>query len=176
MRPLVASDAPAAKAAYYVAVMGDDISIRKHAKKQARVFDEATAFVATLNATIIGGVALSDDGEVRCLTVVESAALMGFPLDWSYLSARAPVCVPSATPCRRHLPCKAVMSCAVAAARSLLETSPPAQEPAPPEPPAPQEPAPPKHERRASKELAGLRSKLRRLAKRVDGLEGRGAC
>ena len=77
VRPLVASDAPAAKAAYYVAVMGDDISIRKHAKKQARVFDEATAFVATLNATIIGGVALSDDGEVRCLTVVASARRHG---------------------------------------------------------------------------------------------------
>lgn len=77
VRPLAASDAPAAKAAY-VAAMGDDISIRKHAKKQARVFDEARiSFVATLNATIIGGVALADDGEVRCLAVVASARRHG---------------------------------------------------------------------------------------------------
>ena len=69
------------------------------------------------------------------------------------------------------------MTCAVAAAQSLLiETSPHAQEPAPqapPAPPAPQEPAPPEHERFASNELAVLRRKLRRLTKRVDVLEGR---
>ena len=54
------------------------------------------------------------------------------------------------------------------AARSLLlETSPPA-------PPAPQEPVPPgEPERGASNELAGLRRKFRRLARRVDVLEGR---
>ena len=67
---------------------------------------------------------------------------------------------------------KALMACAVTAAQSLLETLPPAQELAPPAPPAQQEPVLPKHERRANKELAGLRRKLRRLTKRVNLLEG----
>ena len=112
---------------------------------------------------------------VRCLTVAESAALMGFPPDWKLpLGSRAGLrAVGNAVPPPLA---KAVMSCAVTAARSLLETSPPAPPPAPPEPPAPQEPAPPKHERRASKELAGLRRKIRRLVERVDVLEGRGGC
>ena len=97
---------------------------------------------------------------VRCLTVVESAALMGFPPDWKLpLGSRAGLrAVGNAVPPPLA---KAVMSCAVAAAQSAPATSPPAP------------PAPPKHERCASNELAGLRRKLRRLAKRVDVLEGR---
>ena len=102
---------------------------------------------------------------VRCLTVAESAALMGFPPEWKLpLGSRAGLrAVGNAVPPPLA---KAVMTCAVTAARTLLETSPPVPPPTP-------EPAPPKHERRASKELLGLRRKLRRLAKRVDGLEGR---
>jgi hypothetical protein len=103
---------------------------------------------------------------VRCLTVAESAALMGFPPNWKLpLGSRAGLrAVGNAVtpPLAR-----AVMVCAVAAARSA---PPPAQEPAPPEP-AP--PVPPEHERRASNKLAGLRRKLRRLTKRMDVLEGR---
>jgi hypothetical protein len=103
---------------------------------------------------------------VRCLNVAESAALMGFPPDWKLpLGSRAGLrAVGNAVPPPLA---RAVMSCAVAAARSA---PPPAQEPAPPEP-AP--PVPLEHERRASNELAGLRRKLRRLTKRVDVLEGR---
>jgi site-specific DNA-cytosine methylase len=103
---------------------------------------------------------------VRCLTVAESAALRGFPPDWKLpLGSRAGLrAVGNAVPPPLA---RAVMSCAVAAARSA---PPPAQEPAPPEP-AP--PVPLEHERRASNELAGLRRKLRRLTKRVDVLEGR---
>ena len=102
---------------------------------------------------------------VRCLTVVESAALMGFPPDWKLpLGSRTGLrAVGNAVPPPLA---RAVMSCAVAAARSA---PPPAQEPAPPEP-APVAAAP---ERHASNELAGLRRKLRRLTKRVDVLEGR---
>jgi len=105
---------------------------------------------------------------VRCLTVVESAAVMGFPTDWKLpLGSRAGLrAVGNAVPPPLA---RAVMICAVTAARSLLETLPPAQEPAPPEP-APVAAAP---ERRASNELAGLGRKLRRLTKRVDVLEGR---
>ena len=106
---------------------------------------------------------------VRCLYVAESAALMGFPPDWKLpLGSRAGLrAVGNAVPPPLA---KAVMACAVTAARSLLETSPPA----PPALPA-QEPAPPalrEHERCASKELAGLRRKLCQLTKRVDLLEG----
>ena len=105
---------------------------------------------------------------VRCLTVVESAAVMGFPTDWKLpLGSRAGLrAVGNAVPPPLA---RAVMICAVTAARSLLETLPPAQEPTPPEP-APVAAAP---ERRASNELAGLGRKLRRLTKRVDVLEGR---
>ena len=97
---------------------------------------------------------------VRCLTVAESAALMGFPPDWKLpLGSRAGLrAVGNAVPPPLA---KAVMSCAVSAAQSPPATSPPAP------------PTPPKHERCASNELAGLRRKLRRLAKRVDVLEGR---
>ena len=103
---------------------------------------------------------------VRCLNVAESAALMGFPPNWKLpLGSRAGLrAVGNAVPPPLA---RAVMSCAVAAARSA---PPPAQEPAPPEP-AP--PVPPEHERRASNKLAGLRRKLRRLTKRMDVLEGR---
>jgi len=97
---------------------------------------------------------------VRCLTVAESAALMGFPPDWKLpLGSRAGLrAVGNAVPPPLA---KAVTTCAVTAARSAPATSAPA-------PPAPaQEPAPPEHE------LAGLRRKLRRLARRVDVLEGR---
>ena len=99
---------------------------------------------------------------VRCLTVAESAALMGFPPEWKLpLGSRAGLrAVGNAVPPPLA---KAVMTCAVTAARS-----------APPAPPAPQEPVPPgEPERGASNELAGLRRKLRRLARRVDVLEGR---
>ena len=99
---------------------------------------------------------------VRCLTVAESAALMGFPPDWKLpLGSRAGLrAAGNAVPPPLA---KAVTTCAVAAARSA---PPLAREPAPPEP------APPERERPASDELAGLRRKLRRLAKRVDVLEG----
>ena len=113
---------------------------------------------------------------VRCLTVAESAALMGFPPDWKLpLGSRAGLrAVGNAVPPPLA---KAVMTCAVTEAQSLLiETPPHAQEPAPqalPAPPTPQEPAPPEHERFARNELAVLRRKLRRLTKRVDVLEGR---
>ena len=113
---------------------------------------------------------------VRCLTVAESAALMGFPTDWKLpLGSRAGLrAVGNAVPPPLA---KAVMTCAVTEAQSLLiETPPHAQEPAPqalPAPPTPQEPAPPEHERFARNELAVLRRKLRRLTKRVDVLEGR---
>ena len=104
---------------------------------------------------------------VRCLTVVESAALMGFPSDWALPSgSRAGLrAVGNAVPPQLA---KAVMACAAKAAA--------AAPPAPSAPPTPQEPAtpaPPEHEWCASNELAGLRRKLRRLAKRVDVLEGR---
>ena len=107
---------------------------------------------------------------VRCLTVAESAALMGFPPAWKLpLGSRAGLrAAGNAVPPPLA---RAVMACAVTSARSLLETSPPApQEPVPQEH-AP-EPAAPEQERRASNELVGLRRKLRRLAKRVDALEG----
>ena len=125
------------------------------------------AFAVTASHPLIWCTRAGDT--VRCLTVVESAALMGFPPDdWKLpLGSRAGLrAVGNAVPPPLA---RAVMICAVTAARSLLETLPPAQEPAPPEP-APVAAAP---ERRASNELAGLRRKLRRLTKRVDVLEGR---
>ena len=92
---------------------------------------------------------------VRCLTVAESAALMGFPPDWKLpLGSRAGLrAVGNAVPTPLA---RAVMACAATAAPAQQE---PAQEPA--------------QKRCASNELAGLRRKLRRLAKRVDVLEGR---
>lgn len=104
---------------------------------------------------------------VRCLSVAESAALLGFPPDWKLpLGSRAGLrAVGNAVPPPLA---RAVMACATKAAA--------AESPAPPAPPAPQESAPPAappdHERCDSNELAGLRRKLRRLAKRVDVLEG----
>ena len=104
---------------------------------------------------------------VRCLSVAESAALLGFPPDWKLpLGSRAGLrAVGNAVPPPLA---RAVMACATKAAA--------AESPAPPAPPAPQESAPPaappEHERCDSNELAGLRRKLRRLAKRVDVLEG----
>ena len=112
---------------------------------------------------------------VRCLTVAESAALMGFPPDdWKHpIGSRAGLrAVGNAVPPPLA---KAVMSCAVTTAQSLPETSPPAPPTQEPVPPAPQEhlpPAPPEQERHASNELAGLHRKLRRLTKRVNALEG----
>ena len=92
---------------------------------------------------------------VRCLTVAESAALMGFPPDWKLpLGSRAGLrAVGNAVPPPLA---RAVMSCATS----------PTHEPSPLAPPS--EP-----ERRAGDELAGLRRKLRRLTRRVDALEGR---
>ena len=91
---------------------------------------------------------------VRCLTVAESAALMGFPPDWKLpLGSRAGLrAVGNAVPPPLA---RAVMVCAMS----------PTHEPSPL--------APPEHERRACDELAGLRRKLRRLTRRVDALEGR---
>ena len=103
----------------------------------------------------------------RCLSGAESAALLGFPPDWKLpLGSRAGLrAVGNAVPPPLA---RAVMACATKAAA--------AESPAPPAPPAPQESAPPaappEHERCDSNELAGLRRKLRRLAKRVDVLEG----
>ena len=119
------------------------------------------AFTVTASHPLIWCTRAGDT--VRCLCVAESAALMGFPPDWKLpLGSRAGLrAVGNAVPPPLA---RAVMSCAVAAARSA---PPPAREPAPPER------APPERERPASDELAGLRRKLRRLAKRVDVLEGR---
>ena len=91
---------------------------------------------------------------VRCLTVAESAALMGFRPGWQLpLGSRAGLrAVGNAVPPPLA---RAVMSCATS----------PTHEPSPL--------APPEHERRAGDELAGLRRKLRRLTRRVDALEGR---
>ena len=95
---------------------------------------------------------------VRCLTVAESAALMGFPLDWKLpLGSRAGLrAVGNAVPPPLA---RAVMACATKAAAA-----------APPAPPA-HEPASPADDWHASDELAGLRRKLRRLSKRVVVLE-----
>ena len=71
VRKMEAADSTQAKDAY-IAAMGDDISIRKHAKRQCAVLDTLPAFVATLNDSIVGVVALDDQGEVRCLGVVPS--------------------------------------------------------------------------------------------------------
>ena len=91
---------------------------------------------------------------MRCLTVVESAALMGFPPDWVLPSgSRAGLrAVGNAVPPPLA---RAVMACATAAA-------------APHAPHAPHVP----HERCAINELTTLRRKLRRLTKRVCALEG----
>ena len=107
---------------------------------------------------------------VRCLTVAESMALMGFPPDWKLpLGSRAGLrAVGNAVPPPLA---RAVMACAAKAAATESPAPPASPTPQEPAPPAP--PAPPEHERRAGNELAGLRRKLRRLAKRVDVLEGR---
>ena len=91
---------------------------------------------------------------VRCLTVAESAALMGFPPDWALPSgSRAGLrAVGNAVPPPLA---RAVMACA----------SSPTHEPSPL--------VPPEHERCTENELIGLRRKLRRLTKRVEALEGR---
>ena len=44
-------------------------------KNKARGLDTLSAFVATLNASIVGVVALDEKGEVRCLGVVRSLRL-----------------------------------------------------------------------------------------------------
>ena len=101
---------------------------------------------------------------VRCLSVAESAALLGFPPDWKLpLGSRAGLrAVGNAVPPPLA---RAVMACATKAAA--------AESPAPPAPPAPpdHEPASPADDWHASDELAGLRRKLRRLSKRVVVLE-----
>ena len=96
---------------------------------------------------------------VRCLTVAESAALMGFPPDWKLpLGSRAGLrAVGNAVP--------PPLARAVMAAPRCAEAPTPRS-------PRQLEPAPPEHERRAGDELAGLRRKLRRLTRRVDALEG----
>ena len=103
---------------------------------------------------------------MRCLTVVEGAALMGFPVWWALPSgSRAGLrAVGNAVPPPLA---KAVMACAAKAAVAAppAPPAPPAQEPAPP--------APPKHGRGASNELSRLHRKLRRLIRRVDALERR---
>ena len=76
MRKMEAADSTQAKDAY-IAAMGDDNAIRKHAKKQCSILDTLPAFVATLNASIVGVVALDDQGEVRCLGVVPSLRRLG---------------------------------------------------------------------------------------------------
>ena len=126
-----------------------------------------------------------DGATLRCLTVAESALLMGFPVGWrlprgSRVGLRA---VGNAVP---PLLAQAVMGCAKAEAEQaqqaqLHEPQQPQQPQQPPEPtqePAEptQEPAEPTQEpaeprRAAADELAGLRRKLRRLARRVEALE-----
>uniref|UniRef100_A0A7S3ZPT2 [phosphatase 2A protein]-leucine-carboxy methyltransferase n=1 Tax=Pelagomonas calceolata TaxID=35677 RepID=A0A7S3ZPT2_9STRA len=76
VRKMEAADSTHAKDAY-IAAMGCDGAIRKHAKKQCVVLDTLPAFVATLNASIVGAVALDDQGEVRCLGVVPSLRRLG---------------------------------------------------------------------------------------------------
>ena len=76
VRKMEAADSTQAKDAY-IAAMGDDNAIRKHAKKQCSILDTLPAFVATLNASIVGVVALEEKGEVRCLGVVPSLRRLG---------------------------------------------------------------------------------------------------
>ena len=76
VRKMEAADASQAKDAY-IAAMGDDSAIRKHAKKQSAVLDTLSTFVATLNDSIVGVVALDGKGEVRCLGVVPSLRRLG---------------------------------------------------------------------------------------------------
>ena len=76
VRKMEAADASQDKDAY-IAAMGCDGAIRKHAKKQCVVLDTLPAFVATLNASVVGVVALSNEGEVRCLGVVPSLRRLG---------------------------------------------------------------------------------------------------
>ena len=106
---------------------------------------------------------------VRCLTVAESAALMGFPPDWKLpLGSRAGLrAVGNAVPPPLA---RAVMACAVHGARGPFETSPPV--------PSVQglessthEHASPTHDLRHGDELTKLRRKLRRLTRRVCTLE-----
>jgi len=123
-----------------------------------------------------------DGATLRCLTVAESALLMGFPAGWrlprgSRVGLRA---VGNAVPPPLA---QAVMGCAqqVAEAAQQAQLHEPQQPQQPPEPtqePAEptQEPAEPTQElaeprRAAADELAGLRRKLRRLARRVGALE-----
>ena len=63
VRKMEAADSTQAKDAY-IAAMGGDGAIRKHAKKQCSILDTLPAFVATLNASIVGAVAL--DEKARC--------------------------------------------------------------------------------------------------------------
>ena len=76
VRKMEAADSTQAKDAY-IAAMGNDGAIRKHAKKQCVVLDTLSTFVATLNASIVGVVALDEKGEVRCLGVVPSLRRLG---------------------------------------------------------------------------------------------------
>ena len=76
VRKMEAADSTQAKDAY-IAAMGCDGAIRKHAKKQCVVLDTLPAFVATLNASIVGAVALDEKGEGRCLGVVPSLRRLG---------------------------------------------------------------------------------------------------
>ena len=105
---------------------------------------------------------------VRCLSVAESAALLGFPPDWKLpLGSRAGLrAVGNAVPPPLA---RAVMACATkaAAAAPPAPPAPPEHEPASPA----DESASPSDDWHASDELAGLRRKLRRLSKRVVVLE-----
>ena len=76
VRKMEAADATQAKDAY-IAAMGDDNAIRKHAKRQCSMLDTLPAFVATLNATVVGVVALDEKG--RDLTSEKLAGILG---DW----------------------------------------------------------------------------------------------
>ena len=76
VRKMEAADSAHAKDAY-IAAMGNDGAIRKHAKRQCSMLDTLPAFVATLNASIVGVVALDETGEVRCLGVVPSLRRLG---------------------------------------------------------------------------------------------------
>jgi len=116
-----------------------------------------------------------DGATLRCLTVAESALLMGFPPGWRLpQGSRVGLCaVGNAVPPPLA---QAVMGCArLEAQQAQPHAQPQAQQAQQAQqPPGPTQ-APGRPRRRAAtadaEELAGLRCKLRRLARRVEALE-----
>ena len=118
-----------------------------------------------------------DGTTVRCVTVAESAVLMGFAPEWKLpQGSRAGLrAVGNAVPPPLA---QAVMACAVAAAHAVAVHAPAEAPQAPPEPQEPPEPQPVQGGAGSGgagidgyEELDALRRKLRRLSRRVEALE-----